>query len=433
METLIILGGALLFFVLLMLSIALHELGHLSFAKLFGVRTTQYMVGFGPTLWSKQKGETEYGIKWIPFGGYIRMIGMLPPAKGDTSGKARTMRTGPFQGLIDSARGAALEEVRPGDEDRVFYAKKWWQKLAIMFAGPAMNLVLALLLFMVLIMGIGLLNEQPVVSEVSKCVVPATQVDQGCTAQSPPTPAAQAGLKPGDRFVSFDGKRIESYVQLQRLIRAAPGRTVPVVVERDGRNVPFSIPVTSNKLGSLDRAGEFETVGFLGISPLQARERQGLGTVFDHMVDMTVRTVTLFAQLPQKMVGVWNAAFGSEERDPEGPISVVGASRVGGEYLASEHPLTDKVVLYLGLLASVNFAVGMFNLIPLLPLDGGHMAGALWEAVKRGVARLFKRPDPGYVDIAKALPLTYVVASVFLLMGMLLIYADLFNPVRLSG
>src|SRR5512139_3628799 len=203
METLIVLSGALLFFVLLMVSIALHELGHLSFAKLFGVRVPQYMVGFGPTAWSRHKGETEYGIKWFPLGGYIRMIGMLPPAKGDESGKARTMRTGPFQGLIDSARGAALEEVRPGDEDRVFYGKKWWQKLLIMLAGPAANLVIAFLLFMVLIMGIGISTQQPVVSTVAKCVVPITQTERECTAKDPLTPANAVGLKPGDRFVSF--------------------------------------------------------------------------------------------------------------------------------------------------------------------------------------------------------------------------------------
>ncbi|SEF89017.1 Membrane-associated protease RseP, regulator of RpoE activity [Thermomonospora echinospora] len=439
MESLIVLGGALLFFLLLMLSIALHELGHFSFAKLFGVRTTQFMVGFGPTMWSRHKGETEYGIKWLPFGGYIRMIGMLPPRKGDLPGPdgvpmARTMRTGPFQGLIDSARGAALEEVGPGDGDRVFYAKKWWQKLLIMFAGPAMNIMLAVLFFAILIMGFGVDRPQPVISTVSKCTIPAAEAGRDCRAGEPLTPAAQVGLRPGDRFVSYDGRRISDYEQLQKLIRGSGGRTVPIVVEgADGARRTLDVAVTTNKLRALDDPDRVETVGFLGISPLVEREQLGLGAVAEHMGEMTERTVVALAQLPQRMVGVWHAAFGGEERDPEGPIGVVGASRIGGEIIASEHETTDKIAWFISVLAAVNFGVGMFNLIPLLPLDGGHIAGALWEAVKRAFAKLFRRPDPGYVDVAKALPITYVMACVMLFMGALLIYADLVNPIHFSG
>jgi membrane-associated protease RseP (regulator of RpoE activity) len=439
MESLVVLGGALLFFLLLMLSIALHELGHFSFAKLFGVRTTQFMVGFGPTLWSKRKGETEYGIKWLPFGGYIRMIGMLPPRKGDAPGPdgvpmARTMRTGPFQGLIDSARGAALEEVGPDDGDRVFYAKKWWQKLLIMFAGPAMNIVLAVVFFAILIMGFGVDRPQPVISSVSKCTIPAAEAGRDCRPGEPLTPAAQVGLRPGDRFVSYDGRRISDYEQLQKLIRSSGGRTVPIVVEgSDGNRRTLDVAVTTNRLRALDDSDRVETVGFLGISPLVEREQLGPGAVAEHMGEMTERTVVALAQLPQRMVGVWHAAFGDEERDPEGPIGVVGASRIGGEIIASEHQTSDKIAWFISVLAAVNFGVGMFNLIPLLPLDGGHIAGALWEAVKRAFAKVLRRPDPGYVDVAKALPITYVMAGVMLFMGALLIYADLVNPIHFTG
>ncbi|REE98671.1 M50 family metallopeptidase [Thermomonospora umbrina] len=434
MESLIVLGGALLFFLLLMLSIALHELGHFSFAKLFGVRTTQFMVGFGPTLWSRRKGETEYGIKWLPFGGYIRMIGMLPPRKGDAAGTVRSMRTGPFQGLIDSARGAALEEVGPDDGDRVFYGKKWWQKLIIMFAGPAMNIALAVLFFAILIMGFGVDRPQPVISTVSKCTIPAAEAGRDCRAGEPLTPAAAVGLRPGDRFVSYDGRPISDYAQLQKLIRGSGGRTVPIVIENaDGVRRGVDVAVTTNTLRSLDDEDRTEKVGFLGISPLVERERLGPGAVVDHMGEMTERTVIALAQLPQRMVDVWDAAFGGAERDPEGPIGVVGASRIGGEIIASEHQTTDKVAWFISVLAAVNFGVGMFNLVPLLPLDGGHIAGALWEAVKRGFARVLRRPDPGYVDVAKALPLTYVMAAAFLLMGVLLIYADLVNPIHFNG
>ncbi len=440
METLIVLGGALLFFVLLMGSIAFHELGHLSFAKLFGVRTTQYMVGFGPTMKSWRRGETEYGIKWIPLGGYIRMIGMLPPRKSDPEGMIRSSSTGRFQMLIDSAREGALEEVGPGDADRVFYAKKWWQKLLVMFAGPAANLLLAVVFFAVLIMGLGTMQSTPTISTVSKCTIAAKEAYladgslRECTPEETArsTPAAKAGLRPGDTFVSFGGQRIEDYPQLQQLIRKSANKTVPAVVERDGKQIPVSLDVTANQMQDLKDSDKVVTVGFLGISPLVDRVQGGPGDVAAQMGEMTPRTLAAFAQLPQKMVGVWNAAFSGEERDPEGPIGVVGASRLGGEILASENPGIAKLSWFVALLASINFAVGMFNLIPLLPLDGGHIAGALWEGLKRGVARLLRRPDPGYVDVAKLLPLTYAMSIVLLVMGALLVYADLINPVRFT-
>ncbi|GAA4080579.1 site-2 protease family protein [Actinomadura miaoliensis] len=427
------LTGVLILFLGLMASIALHELGHFSFAKLFGVRTTQFMVGFGPTLWSRTKGETEYGVKWIPLGGYIRMIGMLPPRRGDRPGQVRQISTGPWQGLIESARGAALEEVRPGDEDRVFYAKKWWQKLIIMFAGPAMNLVLAVIFFAILLMGIGTPTPQPVIGSVAKCAIPAGQQTTECPANYTPTPAAQARLQAGDRFVSYDGRKISSYEQLQGLIRDSGGRTVPVVVERDGRTMNLNIAVTRNQMYDLEDTDKVVNVGFLGITPLQERERQGPVAVADYMGELTAHTAGSLLRLPERMVGVWQAAFGGEERDPNGPIGVVGVSRLGGEIAASESPVVEKLAMFIALLGSVNLAVALFNLIPLLPLDGGHMAGALLEALKKGVARLLGRPDPGYVDVAKALPVTYVMAAVLIVMGGLLIYADLVNPIRFSG
>ncbi len=438
MQSLIILGGALLFFVLLMVSIALHELGHLSFAKLFGVRTPQYMVGFGPTMWSRRKGETEYGIKWIPLGGYIRMIGMLPPRKGDPDGHLRPSSTGRFSGLIDAARAGALEEVRPGDEDRVFYSKKWWQKLLIMFAGPAMNLLLAVIFFGVLIMGLGIKQPVPVVSSVAACTISAQDPNptRECTAKEKvddATPAAKAGLKPGDKFLSYGGVKVHEYTQLQKLIRATGGQTVQAVIKRDGQTMPVTLNVAKNQMYDLNDPNKIVTVGFLGITPDERQVRGGVGEVGTALGNMTTRTLSSLTHMPQKMVGVFKAAFGHEKRDPNGPIGVVGASRIGGEILASKNPVADKFEFFLFLLASINFAVGMFNLIPLLPLDGGHIAGALWEGIKRGFARITNRPDPGYVDVAKALPLTYAMAAVFMFMGALLIYADLVNPIHFTG
>lgn len=429
------LAGVLILFFGLLASIALHELGHFSFAKLFGVRTTQFMVGFGPTMWSRHKGETEYGVKWIPLGGYIRMIGMLPPRKGDAPGQVRQISTGPWQGLIESARGAALEEVRPDDGDRVFYAKKWWQKLLIMFGGPAMNLILAVLFFAILLMGIGTNQSQPVIHEVSKCVVPAAQAgSKECPANAPPTPAAQADLRSGDRITSFDGKKITEYAALQRMIRDSGGRTVPMTVERGGQSLALNVPIMRNQMPDLKDGDKTVNVGFLGITPTQELERQGPGAVATTMGKLTKHTAGAVLRMPQKMVGIWNAAFGDAKRDPEGPIGVVGVSRIGGDVAASDR-LTgiEKVAYFVMLLGSLNLAVGLFNMVPLLPLDGGHMAGALLEAIKKFFARLFGRPDPGYVDVAKALPVTYVMAAVLVVMGGLLIYADLVNPIKFAG
>jgi membrane-associated protease RseP (regulator of RpoE activity) len=425
--------GIVIFFFGLLASIALHELGHLSFAKLFGVRVPQYMVGFGPTMWSRHNGETEYGIKWIPLGGYIRMIGMLPPRREDAPGMVRNSSTGPFQSLIESARGASLEEVGPGDENRVFYNKKWWQKVLIMFAGPLMNLVLAFVFISVVMMAIGLSTQQPVVGEVATCTIPVAQAGRECTAKDQVTPAAKAGLKPGDRFLSYDGHKIKSYTGLQELIRASAGRTVPVVVRRGTQNLSVNIPITTNQLPSLTDPSKTQTVGYLGIGPTIARERGGPGAVVKQMTTLTTRTVGSLVEMPEKMVGVWNAAFGDKKRDPNGPIGVVGASRIGGQIAASDEPGLDKLAFFLMTLGTVNFAIGMFNLVPLLPLDGGHIAGALWEGLKRLLARATRRPDPGHVDVAKALPLTYAMAVVIITMGALLIYADLVNPVRLNG
>jgi membrane-associated protease RseP (regulator of RpoE activity) len=167
-------------------------------------------------------------------------------------------------------------------------------------------------------------------------------------------------------------------------------------------------------------------VGFFGVAPEQVRERQGPAYVAGTMWDYTEKTAGAIVHMPQKMVGVFQAAFGGGERDQQSPMSVVGASRVAGE-LAS-----DRIASVLALLGVVNLFVALFNFIPLLPLDGGHIAGALYEAVRRGIARIRGRPDPGFVDVAKLLPIAYVAASLIIVMGVLLVYADVVNPVRLG-
>ena len=436
MTTTWVVVGFALFIVGLLISVALHEIGHLVPAKLFGVRVTQYMVGFGPTLWSKRRGETEYGIKWIPLGGYIRMIGMLPPRPSDAPNRLRATNTGMFQGLIDSARQAALEEIRPGDENRVFYRKPWWQKVIVMLGGPAMNFVLAFGLFAIVMMGIGVPVQTLTVSTVSECVKTQQAAAQNaeCGPSDPKSPAALAGLRPGDRITSIGGRQVTTWEEATRTIRAHGPGPVAIGIVRDGRPMTLTANLIAQDRPSLDDPEKIErNVGFLGVAPLIVREQQGPGYVVAQMWEMTTRTAVALVNFPEKLVGVWQAAFTGAERDIDSPVSIVGAGRIGGEIAASEAPVDDKVTMFIMLLGGFNLAIGMFNLIPLLPLDGGHIAGALWEGLKRGWARLLRRPAPGYVDIAKALPLTYAMAMVLLVVGGLLIFADIVNPIRLSG
>ncbi|MEV4291642.1 site-2 protease family protein [Nonomuraea bangladeshensis] len=427
--------GIILFLLGLMFSIALHEIGHLIPAKLFGVKVTQYMVGFGSTAWSRRRGETEYGIKWIPFGGYIRMIGMLPPRPGDDPNKLRNTATGPWQGLIESARDAAQEEVRPGDEDRVFYRKKWWQKIIIMSGGPLMNFVLAFVFFSILLVGIGLPAWAPVVSpETSTCVIPVSEQRKTCQAGDQPTPAAQAGLKPGDRMVTFDGQKITTWEDATRLIRSHGPGPVELGVVRDGKPLTLDVTLIAQDRPNLQDPSKIDkNVGFLGVLPTEVMQRQSLGAVVGYMGELTGRVAGSLLNLPDKMVGVWHAAFSGEKRDPEGPVGVVGAGRMGGEILASDLTNEKKIAIFVNLLAGFNLAIGMFNLIPLLPLDGGHIAGGIWEGIKRAYAKIMRRPEPKYVDIAKVLPLTYAIALVMMVMAGLLVYADLVNPLTLTG
>ncbi|MDQ1621800.1 MAG: hypothetical protein QOH19_218, partial [Actinomycetota bacterium] len=212
-------------------SIALHEVGHLVPAKLFKVRVTKYMIGFGPTLWSKRTGETEYGVKAIPLGGYVSMIGMYPPNKGD--GTVRASSTGMFQSLASDARSLAHEEIGPGDENRVFYRLPVWKKIIVMLGGPAMNLLIGVALTAVLLMGFGVAEQTTTLADVSKCQVKAGETVDPDSADCKPTPAAAAGLKPNDVITSFDGKAVTSWDELTGWIRSSAGRQVSITVARD--------------------------------------------------------------------------------------------------------------------------------------------------------------------------------------------------------
>ncbi len=421
--------GVLAIVIGLAVSIALHECGHMVPAKRFGVRVPQFFVGFGKTLWSTQRGGTEYGIKAFPLGGFVKLIGMLPPHPPE---EKPGRRPSVFSQMIGDARQAEAELLQPGDENRMFYQLPWWKKVIVMSGGPTVNLLIAFFLFGAVFWLHGVAETTTRVDTVADCVmaVRADQTPRPCSAEDPAAPSKLAGIEAGDQIVAFGTTKVTSYTQLQQLIRANGANDVLITVVRDGQEKELPARTAVNELPDLDGGTRSVDVGYLGITPAQELVAKGPLYTLDQMGGYTVETVKALGRLPEKLWGVAKTVVGIEERDPNSPMSVVGVSRVAGEVASDDAVgVADRAAFVVTLLAGVNLFVGMFNFVPLLPLDGGHIAGALYEAVRRGFARLFGRPDPGHFDVARLLPVAYVMAGVLLLMTVLLVYADIVAPV----
>ncbi len=367
--------GEVAFFVALILVILVHEAAHFGMAKRFGFKVDEFFVGFGPRIWSTRRGETEYGFKWIPAGGYVRIAGMNP-----------------------------FEQVRAEDVPRTYAAKPIWQRALVVVAGPATHFVLAFILFA---LWLGLVGQPVARSPLVADVAP--------TLSGQLSPAAAAGLRPGDRIVGVDGITDPTDVQLVRYTRRHVGQEIPLRIERDGQLLTVRLtPVLSTVAG--------QRVGRIGVLLSEARETggpigsitRGGGLVWDSLVGSVQGLGRLFG--PEGLGRVVQLLFTNTPRGQSDIQSVVGVGRLVGQAAAGAR-FWDILWIF----AYVNVFIGFLNLLPLPPFDGGHLAVLAYEKV-RGKK----------VDMRKLIPVSAIVATFFVLMFVAVIYLDIAKPIRLT-
>ena len=392
----------------LAISIGLHEIGHLWPAKKFGVKVTKYMIGFGPTLFSRKRGDTEYGIKAIPLGGYIQMIGMLPPSSAFKNASFR--------------RTTSEEVIAPEDVDKTFYRLAPWKKLIIMFGGPFANLLIALVLSIVLLSGFGQYGRTTSIQGVVQCV--PTEANPNCDQVGEPSPSVGAGLRADDQIVELNGTRVTSWAEVETIMSASVNKDIPITVLRSGVEQDLTIKPVEMTLSGVTKVylGVYLKVEKFKVSPVAAVQELG---------NMLGSTAQMIVQLPVQAINAVAEINPSVERDQNGAISIVGLGQFSGDIASnSEITLEDKFASQLALLMSLNVALFVFNMIPLVPLDGGHIAAGLYEWAKRGIWRLRGKKLEQPVDTSKMMPVAFFVAGLLLLLSVVLIVRDIVNPLQ---
>jgi membrane-associated protease RseP (regulator of RpoE activity) len=411
--------GIILFALAILISVSLHEFGHMLTAKAFGMKVTRYFVGFGPTLWSFRKGETEYGLKGIPLGGFVKIVGMTP--------------------LEEEEEGLSEQ-----DKKRVFWRKPLWQRTVVLAAGSVTHFILAFVVLWVLVSFVGVANpafadsyehsHDTATVSVTECIPPAdAEPGHVCTAADEEGPAYAAGLQDGDEIIDVAGTTVTDWDSLIAAVSdLTPGEPADVTVDRDGTVHVYEVSPYAAEVQLED--GTVQTVARLGVTlyfdpsidpMLVAGPVRGVGDTASITGDMFHATFLALRDLPTKIPPLWDAVIGGE-RSQDTPVSVVGASRLGGEMVQY-----DQWAMFFMLLVVLNYFIGVFNLLPLLPLDGGHIAIAWFERVRSWLAARRGRPDPGRVDYLKLMPVTYAVIVVLGGFMLLTITADIVNPIRL--
>ena len=394
--------GWAIFIVALLISVMLHETGHFVLAKRFGMKVTRYFVGFGPTIWSTWRGETEYGIKALPLGGFVKIVGMHS---------------------LDDPED-------PEDEPRAFRSHPAWQRILVLCAGSAMHFLLALFLAFGLALTVGIANDNTQVGTLSPCLPASLTAYQNnsCAGSHQQSPAKLAGLRLGDVVTAIDGHPVSNFTQLTEMIQPQrPGTTVTLSVRRDGKPITLHATLANVK----GRSGSYLGIAPSGLvfqvpSPLGAIEYSG--TTFGQVL---VGSAQSAAQLPGALHDLFSP---NRSKTAAGQVSsIVGAAEATGTEVASNAGWQYKVTFVLLIIISLNIFVGAFNLLPLLPLDGGHIAVIIYERIRAWLARLRGRPDPGLADMAKFVPFSFGLFVILILLSLTLVAADIFNPVNLIG
>ena len=405
--------GVLVIVVGLLISVALHECGHMIPAKKFGVYVPEFAVGFGPQIFGVKKGETTYSLRAILLGGYVRLVGMFAPAR---DGVKTTNRRGKPT-LAQEAREASMEEIPEGYGSRAFYLLHPAQKIIVMISGPLVNLFLSILFLSIALVGIGIPKASLTLSE-----VPQQLTTQGATVDAP---AYAAGIRAGDTITGVNGSAVTSWEQMRQSIAGSQG-SIDIDYLRNGQLFHVNVDPL--------RSGDNVSIGVIAGTEYQSAS---VGTVASAVGETFTGTVSVVARLPIALWDVGRSIFTGAPRDSGGVMSVVGIGRIAADATSSDVTASSggwmrSAALLLSILASLNMALFVFNLLPFPPLDGGHIVPAIYEWIRRGFARVRGREVPPPVDTARLMPLTYTMGTILVAMTVLLMIADIVVPISLQ-